>query len=339
MSTHVIVGAGAIGSATARLLSERGERVLLISRSGAGPDLPGVRLVRADASDTAALTDLTRGAAVLYNCASPAYHLWATDWPPLAAALLDAAQHSGAVLATVSNLYGYGQVTAPMTEDTPLRPHGPKGRVRVQMWRDALAMHEAELVRVTEVRSSDYIGPNSHSQLGDRIVPRVLAGKSVQVLRSADTPHSWTYVQDVARLLAIVGNDDRAWGRAWHVPSNAPRTQRDAINDLARIAAVEPVKVGEVSAAPVVNGIAGPLRFLFNNPFQRLVLDSVAVRVAVADVTGDDRQQMDQREVEDEVEQRHLPQDERWTQDARRPVVEHPEQQRCRTESHQQEQQ
>lgn len=247
MSVHVIVGAGAIGSATARLLSERGEHVLLISRSGSGPELPGVRLVRADASDAVALADLTMEAAVLYNCASPAYHQWASDWPPLAASLQHAAQRSGAVLATVSNLYGYGPVTAPMTEDTPLRPHGKKGEVRAHMWRDALALHEAGLVRVTEVRSSDYIGPNSNSHLGDRIVPRVLAGKSVQVLPSADTPHTWTYVQDVARLLTIVGIDDQAWGRAWHVPSNSPRTQREAINDLARIAAVRPVKVGEVS--------------------------------------------------------------------------------------------
>ena len=37
----------------------------------------------ADATDSARLSDLTKGAVALYNCASPLYHQWFTDWPPL----------------------------------------------------------------------------------------------------------------------------------------------------------------------------------------------------------------------------------------------------------------
>ena len=37
MSLHVIVGAGPVGSATARLLAARGEQVRLITRSGSKP--------------------------------------------------------------------------------------------------------------------------------------------------------------------------------------------------------------------------------------------------------------------------------------------------------------
>ena len=248
MSKHVIVGAGAIGSATAQVLADRGEQVVVVTRSGSGPDIAGVRLVRCDATDVAALTDVSGGAAALYNCAAPAYHRWATDWPPLAAALLDTAQRTGAVLATVSNLYGYGAVTAPMSERTLLRPNGTKGQVRSRMWTEALAAHQAGRVRATEVRASDYIGPGAQSHLGDRVVPRLLAGKGVKVLPSADALHSWTYVLDVARLLVVVATDERAWGRPWHVPTNDPRTQRDAIADLAQVAGVDPVKVDEVPA-------------------------------------------------------------------------------------------
>jgi hypothetical protein len=39
-----------------------------------------------------------------------------TDWPPPAAALLRAAETSGALLVTTGNLYGYGAVDGPMTE-------------------------------------------------------------------------------------------------------------------------------------------------------------------------------------------------------------------------------
>ncbi|HWS57371.1 MAG TPA: NAD-dependent epimerase/dehydratase family protein [Actinotalea sp.] len=249
MSLHVVVGAGPVGTATAQLLAERGERVVVVTRSGSGPSHPAVTLVAADASSSAELTRLSAGADAIYNAVNPAYHRWATDWPPIADALLTTAERSGAVLATVSNLYGYGPFDGPMTQDLPLRATGTKGRVRAQMWRDALSAHEAGRVRVTEVRGSDYLCPGPGSQLGDRVVPRLLAGKRVQVLRSADTPHTWTSVADVARLLVTVAADERGWGRAWHVPSNPPRTQREAITDLCRAAGVPAVAVSELPQA------------------------------------------------------------------------------------------
>ncbi len=245
MSKHVIVGAGPIGTATALLLAERGDEVTLVTRSGSGPTHPAITKAAADASSAEALTDLATGAVALYNCANPAYNKWPTDWPPIARALLGAAESSGAVLVTVSNLYGYGPVSGPMTEDLPLAATGSKGQVRVQMWRDALAAHEAGLVRATEVRGSDYLGPDVQGHLGDRVVPKLLAGKGVTVMQSADTLHTWTATDDVARLLVTVAWDERAWGRPWHVPSNPPRTQRQAIDDLCRIAGVPAVSVKE----------------------------------------------------------------------------------------------
>ena len=154
MSLHVIVGAGPVGTKVASLLAARGDRVRLISRRGTGPRHPAIEPV-------AAVAELTRGAAALYNCANPLYHRWWTDWPPLAAAFLTAAERSGAVLAVASNLYGYGPVVGPITDTTPLAATHPKLRLRADMWREALARHEAGRLRVTEVRSSDYVEANS----------------------------------------------------------------------------------------------------------------------------------------------------------------------------------
>ncbi|MDX3797776.1 NAD-dependent epimerase/dehydratase family protein [Streptomyces sp. AK04-3B] len=291
MRKHLIVGMGPIGAATARLLAARGEEVVLVSRSGSTPaaaglaDLPGVRSVRLDATDADALGELAVGAGVLYNCANPAYHRWATDWPPLAAALLTAAERSGAVLATVGNLYGYGAVTAPMTEATPLVPNSVKGRVRAGMWQDALALHRAGRIRATEIRSADYVGPHAESPLGARVVPRLLAGRPVQVLGSADAARSWTYTEDAARLLVAVGGEEAAWGRPWHVPTNPPRSQREAVADLAEAAEVAPVRVSEVpavmmAALGLVNPIVRALRevaYQFERPF---VMDSGAATAA-----------------------------------------------------------
>src|SRR5882672_2451564 len=118
MSLHVIVGAGPVGSGAARLLAEGGERVRLVSRRGSGPEHRSIERVAADATQADRLSELATGAAALYNCANPLYHRWLTDWPPLAAALLTAAERTGAPLVTLSNLYGYGEVTGPITEAT-----------------------------------------------------------------------------------------------------------------------------------------------------------------------------------------------------------------------------
>ena len=131
MSLHVIVGAGPVGTATARLLAERGEVVRVVTRRGTGPEHAAIERIAADATDAARLGALAAGAVALYNCANPLYHRWLTDWPPLASALLAGAERSGAVLATVSNLYGYGPVDAPITPATPLAAtHGAQIGVR-----------------------------------------------------------------------------------------------------------------------------------------------------------------------------------------------------------------
>src|SRR5215471_17809369 len=224
MSLHVIVGAGPVGTSAARLLVERGERVRIVSRRGAGPEHPAIELVAADATQADRLAELTRDAAALYNCANPLYHRWLTDWPPLAAAFLTAAERSGAVLAVAGNLYGYGPVTGPITDTTPLAATHPKLRLRADMWREALARHQAGRVRATEVRSSDYIEANN--LLTDVIGTPIRAGKRAWVPAPLDVPHSWTAIRDAARTLVTVATDERAWGKAWLVPTHPPLTVR-----------------------------------------------------------------------------------------------------------------
>jgi nucleoside-diphosphate-sugar epimerase len=231
---HVVVGAGPVGRATAELLAARGSEVVLASRSGAGPEIPGTRRVAVDAASTQALVDLADGAVALYNCVNPpAYHRWAALWPPVAAALLEAATRSCATLVTAGNLYPYGLVDTEMVEGMPDAGTGQKARIRARMWADALAGHLRGELRAVEVRGSDYMGPgigaNAHVP---RLVPRALQGKGVQVFGDPDQPHTWTDVLDMARSLVAVAGRDHTWGRIWHAPSNAPRTQREAVNDV-----------------------------------------------------------------------------------------------------------
>ncbi|HEX6194996.1 MAG TPA: NAD-dependent epimerase/dehydratase family protein [Jiangellaceae bacterium] len=283
MAKHVVVGAGQVGSHLAGLLAKNEHEVVVVSRSGSGPAAPGVRLVAADASDENALIEITAGADVIYNCVNPPYHRWPTDWPPIASALLAAAEAAGAGYVILGNLYGYAPPSGPMTEDLPLNPPSAKAAVRVRMWEDALAAHRAGRARVTELRASDYFGPGAREQshLGERFMPRILAGKPIRHTGDPDQPHSWTYIPDVARALATAATDDRSWGRAWHVPTAPPRTYREMANRVARLSGSPAPKVGSVPQwlldavgrfSPMLREIKH-VRYQFDQPF---VIDSSA---------------------------------------------------------------
>jgi nucleoside-diphosphate-sugar epimerase len=236
-----------------------------------------VERCRVDASAPGAVLDIAKGAAAIYNCANPAYHRWEQDWPPIATALLDAAVRTEATLVTMSNLYVYGPVTGPIHPGLPLTPEGRKGRVRAAMWRDALVAHESGRVRVTEARGSDFFGPGltHQSQLGERTLPRLLAGKSVRFLGDPNLPHSLTYVPDVGRTLAALGCDERALGRAWHVPSITHASYADAVRRLAVLADVVTPTIGSLPPALLrVAGLFSPtvrelheVRYQFEAPF------------------------------------------------------------------------
>ncbi|MFE3028932.1 NAD-dependent epimerase/dehydratase family protein [Nocardia tengchongensis] len=281
MSLYVVIGAGPVGTAAARLLVARGDHVRVVTRRGSGPEHPNIELISADATDAAALLTHCAGATALYQCAQPAYHRWSQDFPPLHRAIMTAAERSGAPLITVGNLYGYGQFDGPVSESHPLRPNSTKGRVRADLWSEQLAAHRSGRIRTAEVRGSDYLGPAATSAFTALVLPAVRAGKRALVPADPDAPHSWTATEDVARLLLAVADDETAWGRAWHVPTAPPLSIRALADLTASIAGTPPARVGRLPsallwAAGFFNRDARELRELryqFDRPF---VLDSSA---------------------------------------------------------------
>src|SRR5215213_9041209 len=282
MVLHVIVGKVPVGTITAGELVARGHEVRMLSRSG-GTSTAQIEHRRVDATDADALVAASRGAAALYNAVNPAYHRWPTDWPPVATALLAAAERTGAVLVTMSNLYGYGRPSGPMSPETPLAATDVKGRVRIRMWADALAAHEAGRVRVTEARAADFVGPQVPAEQSHltRQLPALRKGRRAWVIGDPDAPRTWAYLPDVGATLATLGTDERALGRAWHVPSNPPRSQRQALGDLAAAMHVPDVPVSGIPwpvvravglAVPTMREIAA-MRHQFDQEF---VIDATA---------------------------------------------------------------
>lgn len=246
---HLVVGAGPVGRHVAQLLAARGSEVVVATRSGTDTGIDGVTHLKLDASDAEALSAAAEGVSVLYNCANPAdYTTWRKFWPSLAAAFLVAAERSDAVLAITGNLYPYGPVDKPMKEGMADAATDYKGQLRASMWAEAKALHDAGRIRAVEIRGSDYVGTgvggNGHVT---RQIPGALKGKRAWVFGRKDQPHTYTDVLDTARLLIVAAEDEAALGRIWHVPSNPPRTQEQAITDV--LVSVGKPAVG-VSAVP-----------------------------------------------------------------------------------------
>jgi nucleoside-diphosphate-sugar epimerase len=106
--------------------------------------------------------------------------------------------------------------------------------------------------------------------MGDRVVPNLVKGKKIQLIGAIDQLHSWTDPEDVARLMIVVGQDERAWGKPWHVPSNEPKTQLQVVQDISSALGVA---VPDVSSIPLVMqkliGIFNPvIKELLNSNYQ-----------------------------------------------------------------------
>jgi nucleoside-diphosphate-sugar epimerase len=256
----VFGGTGGIGSSVVAELAAHGKAVRAVSR-GEPRGLPeGTEHRRADSADAAQAAAAAEGAAVVYHCAQPDYTRWPQDFPPLTQAVTAAAEQAGAKLVLADNLYMYGPADGELTEDTPVRPAGPKGRVRAEMAEALLEAHRSGRVRVAIGRASDYYGPRgTNSALGDRLFRPLLEGKRVRWLGALDVPHTEHFLLDIARGLITLGERTEADGEVFHLPAAVPVTGRNFLDLLFVEIGVHRTKAGKISPAMVrAAGLTNP---------------------------------------------------------------------------------
>ncbi len=261
---HVVFGTGPLGKWTARELVKMGKQVRMVNRSGKADRLPaGVEVVASDAYDVKKNIAITQGASVIYQCAQPHYHEWVEKFPPLQAAILEAAAANRVRLVVGDNLYMYGLFSGTLREDSAISPNTRKGRVRAAMAQAVMEAHEAGKVRAAIGRASDFFGPDDTALTGYAIQPAV-EGKSANLMGRTDLPHTFTYIADFGRLLATLGTRDEALGQAWFTPSNPPIKQMEFIQMIE-------TELGR----PVKTMVGGPLMLRFLGLFNKEVKETV----------------------------------------------------------------
>jgi nucleoside-diphosphate-sugar epimerase len=262
---HVVFGTGPIGIALIKELDAGGRSVRAVNRSGIADVPDGVEVIAGDASDEDFTKTAATGASTVYFCLNPPYTQWPELFPRLQSAVMEGAASADAKLVVMDNLYMYGPTDgAPLAENLPHLAGTRKGIVRREMADDLFEAHSAGRVRVTAGRASDYFGPGGLiSAMGERVFYPALAGKKAQVMGDPDQPHTYSYIPDIARGLATLGDRPEADGRAWHLPNAATLTTRQFIDLVFAATGTEP----GISAMPrwMVNTVG-----LFNGNVREL---------------------------------------------------------------------
>lgn len=245
-STYLVIGAGPVGATIAQQLAARGDRVRLLTRSGSGPVHASIERLRGDATDLDTVTQAAAGVSAVFHCmhgSAYAADTWRTELPRAEKVVLEAAGRAGAVVVFPESLYAYGHVTGPMTEQTPRNADFGKPAVRVEL----LGARDASPTPTVSVAASDFYGPlvrTAHA--GERMVPTVLAGRTMRVLGDPDAPHSWTYVPDLGAAMIRAADEESLWNSFLHAPTAPAISQRALVQLYADVAGVAAPRVGRI---------------------------------------------------------------------------------------------
>jgi nucleoside-diphosphate-sugar epimerase len=282
----VVTGAGPVGWTVAEQLAAAGHRVRVLTRSGSGPAHARIERRAVDVSDAAQLGDAFVGARAVFHCIHGSQYsaeVWEKELPGAEQTVLAAAAAAGAVVVFPESLYSYSEPGRMMREDAPRDARGGKRGVRTALLR-ARAASPADTVSVV---AGDFFGPRVRgSHAGERMVRPVLAGKSLQVIGSAEQPHSFTYVPDLAAAMIKAARTPALWNRVWHAPTGPALTQRQIAGAFASAAGTPAARVTAVPGwavraagwfSPGMKELAETL-YQFDRPF---VMDSGASEAAL----------------------------------------------------------
>ncbi|OON71887.1 NAD-dependent epimerase/dehydratase family protein [Streptomyces tsukubensis] len=280
---HVVLGSGPAGTTLAAELASRGHSVRLVNRSGTGEALEGVVRAAGDVSTVEGATEAIRGAGTVYHCVNVAYHLQVDHLPQVQRAVLGAAESAGARLVVLDTTYPYGETHGEiMTERTPWRATGRKGRMRAELDEIYLAAHREGRVRTVLGRAADFVGPRVLiSTLGVATFPAALTGGEAVSLGDVDLPHSFTDIRSVAAGLATLGERPEGDGRVWHLPTAPALTVRE-IHAMIEERTGQPLKTRTLSEPKPF----GPFDEMFMESYAELfyqhtegqTMDSTAIR-------------------------------------------------------------
>lgn len=230
---YTILGAGgSVSNELVKVLAARNLSFRTVSRTGQ-KSAGAVEARAADLTKHEQTVAAVAGSNVVFLLAGLKYDhkVWAEQWPRIIDNTVDACKQARAKLIFFDNVYMYGRVNGPMTEETPYNPTSKKGEVRAQIaTRLEKAWKEGELTGLI-ARAADFYGPGAKNGMANVLIFDPLAkGEKAMCLVSDSLPHSYTYVPDAAQALIELAESATAWNQTWHLPTAPhPLTGREFV--------------------------------------------------------------------------------------------------------------
>jgi nucleoside-diphosphate-sugar epimerase len=226
---------GVTGIEIANVLLEKGLKVRGVSRR---PFAGAWEHVQADVMNFESLKHAVDGSEVVYCCVGLEYKLsiWQRDWLPLIENVIQACLAAKAKLVFIDNVYIYGLVQGEMTETTPMNPSSKKGEVRKAVAEKLLDAFKNRGLKGCIARAADFYGPDCEkSLLTEAVFNNFQKEKTAQWFGYTDKVHSFTYTKDIGKGAVILGLDEKANGRVWHLPTaNDPWTGQQIVDFVAK---------------------------------------------------------------------------------------------------------
>ncbi|HTY59016.1 MAG TPA: NAD-dependent epimerase/dehydratase family protein, partial [Bacteroidota bacterium] len=182
--------------------------------------------VRGDLTREKDVLDAVEQSSVVYLIAGLPYStaIWGEQWPRVMQNAITACSARGAKLLFFDNVYMYGKVRGPMTEETPVAPCSRKGEIRARVAELLLSAARSGSLRGLIARSADFYGPYARGSSVPMllVIERLASGKKPRWLANARARHSLTYTLDCGRALTLLAAEESTLGRVWHLPTAAP---------------------------------------------------------------------------------------------------------------------
>jgi NAD dependent epimerase/dehydratase family. len=241
---HTILGAGGvIGTELVKELAPSGKPIRLVARNPTAT--AGIaQVVAADVSDLHQTISAVNGSSVVYLLVGLKYdvNVWRELWPRVMRNAIEACKRANAKLIFFDNVYMYGKVTGPMTEETPFNPSSRKGEIRARIATMLLDEMKAGGVRALIARSADFYGPGAKTSVANVLVlDKLVKRQKASWLVNDSVPHSFTFTPDAAKSLAMLAASETSWNQTWHVPTALePPTGKEFIRLAAATLGIEP---------------------------------------------------------------------------------------------------
>ena len=224
-------------------LVSTGQSVRLVSRNS--KLVEGAKeAVSADVSNLDQTVSAVAGSTIVHLVVGLKYDegVWRELWPRIMSNVIEACKRANAKLIFFDNVYMYGRVSGPMTEETPFNPCSKKGEIRARIATTLNNEFKAGKLTAMIARSADFYGPHARTSVANILAfEKISKGATALWLVNDSLRHSFTYTPDAGKSLALLANSDSAWNQTWHVPTASdPPTGKEFIKVVAREFGAEP---------------------------------------------------------------------------------------------------